>query len=77
MINAQELILRFNELPPDEQQVFIDYMESRREETFKVTHYSPEEMAIIDRRDEETRQGVNIEKYSSMSEARKALGLIQ
>ena len=69
---ADQIILEIKKLPPDEQRKIVDYVESTMEEYIE-TCYSPEDMAIIDRRDEDTRKGVNMESFSSMSEARKSL----
>lgn len=73
MKSTQEFIIQFDELPPEEQQVIIDYVVSKKDATLKSTHLSPEDMAVIDQRDEETQIGINVEIFSSMSEARKSL----
>ena len=75
MKTAEQIILEIKELPPKEQQKIIEFVDSTKEE-FLETCYSPEDMAIIDQRDEETRKGVNMESFSSMSEARKSLRLL-
>ena len=74
MKTAAEIILEIKELPLEERQKVVDYLNTNEEE-FIETCYSPENMAIIERRDEEARQGINVETFSSMSEARKSLGL--
>jgi len=75
MKTAEEIILEFQELPPEERQKVVEYVDSSREEAFPMTRYSSEDMAKIDHDLEEAEQGINIEEFSSMEEAIKSLGL--
>ncbi len=68
-MNAQDIILEIQKLPPDEKQIVFDYVIATDEEEFKVTKYSEEDLAILDQRYEEAKRGINVDRFSSMDEA--------
>jgi len=74
MKTAEEVIVIIQELPPEEREKVAEYLNAR-EEHFPEEHYSPEDIAKILQSGEEAERGINVESYSSMSEARKSLGL--
>ncbi len=75
MNTAKDCIEAFKKLPPEEKQAVIDFVYSIEEEEFKATQYSEDDLAKLDRRYEEAKQGINVEKFSSMEEAIKSLKL--
>ena len=75
MKTAEDAIAVIQELPPEEQQKVADYLTSGEEEYIEEENYSPEDIAKILKSGEEARQGINVETFSSMNEARKSLGL--
>jgi len=60
MKTAEEIILEFKELPPEEWQKVVEYVETAKENAFSITHYSPEDMAKIEHDLEEAKRGINI-----------------
>lgn len=72
-MNAQEIISEIEKLSPEEKQVVVDYVFSSEEEI--VTKYSEEDLAELDRRYEEAKKGINVDRFSSMDEACKFFGL--
>ncbi len=76
-MNAQEIIREIEKLPPDEKKVVFEFVETKRENISNTTHYSPEIMSQLDQDQDDCEKGINIEEYSSMTEARKALGLTE
>jgi hypothetical protein len=60
MQTDEDIILTINELPPEKKRIVIDYINAVKEESFKVTHYSPEVMVEIDRDAEEAKRGENV-----------------
>ena len=77
MNTALEYIEGFKNLPPEERQIVIDFVNStnEEEEDFVITHYSDDDLAELDRRYEEAKRGINVERFSSMDEALQSLGL--
>jgi len=88
MKTAEEIILEFKELPPEEWDKVVEYVDSVKEqeetnflnqafeeEYVEEENYSPEDIALLDRLQEEAEQGINVEEFSSMEEAIKSLGL--
>jgi hypothetical protein len=53
----------------------VDFVVSIQEETYIPTRYPPENLAKIDHDIEEAENGINVERFSSMDEALKSLGL--
>ncbi|MEW6236317.1 MAG: hypothetical protein AB1656_13100 [Candidatus Omnitrophota bacterium] len=60
MKTAEEIILEFKELPPEEWQKVVEYVEAAKENVFPITHYSPEDMADIEHDLEEAKRGENV-----------------
>lgn len=75
MKTAQEFIAEYQKLPLEEKQMVVDYVISTEIEVFPEEDYSPDDIAKILKSGEEAERGINVESFSSMSEARKSLGL--
>jgi len=60
MKTAEEIILEFKQLPPEEWQKVVEYIDSAREDAFQFTHYSSEDMAKIDHDLDEAERGINV-----------------
>ncbi len=60
MKTAQEIILEIQVLPPEERQIVVEYVESTKDEAFKITNYPPEVLEEIDRCAEEAKRGENV-----------------
>ncbi len=58
-MNAQEIIMEIEKLPQEEKQVVIEFAVSIREDAYKETDYSLEDMAKIDHDIEEAGRGEN------------------
>ena len=70
MNTALEYIEGFNNLPPEERQIVIDFVNStNEEEDFVITHYSDDDLAELDRRYEEAKRGINVSPELEDSEA--------
>jgi len=88
MKTAENVIADFRELAHDQQEKVIQFVISVKEqekanslnqafeeEYVEEENYSPEDIALLDRLQEEAEQGINVEEFSSMEEAIKSLGL--
>ena len=60
MITAAEIILEIKELSLEEREKVVDFVDSTRKETFQITQYSLEDVALLDQCDEEAEQGINV-----------------
>jgi len=73
MKTAEEIILEFKELPPEEWDKVVEYVDSVKEqeetnflnqafeeEYVEEENYSPEDIALLDRLQEEAEQGINM-----------------
>ncbi|MEW6236321.1 MAG: hypothetical protein AB1656_13120 [Candidatus Omnitrophota bacterium] len=74
MKTAEEVIAIIQELPPEERQKVAEYL-NESEEEFLEENYSPEDIALLDRLQDEAERGINVEEFASMEEAIKSLGL--
>lgn len=77
MKTAEEIILEFKELPPEEWKKVVDDVDSTRENTFQITQYSDKDLTLLDQRYQEAKNGINVDRFSSMEEAIQFLGLTE
>lgn len=73
MKTAEDAISILQELPPKEVQKVKEYLDA--EEEFQEEDYSPEDIEKILQAGEDLDRGINVEKFPSMKEAKKSLGL--
>ena len=60
MQTDEEIVSTIKELPLEKKRIVVDYINAVKEESFKVTHYSPEIMAEINHDAEEAKRGENV-----------------
>lgn len=60
MRTADEIILEIQELPPEERQKVADYLNAGDGGEFLEEDYSPEDIAKLDRIQDEVERGINI-----------------
>lgn len=60
MKTAEEVCQSIMELPPDKLRIVAEYIEEVKDDSFKVTCYSDEDMAKIEQDALEAKQGINV-----------------
>jgi hypothetical protein len=61
MKTTQDVIADYQALPPEEQQVVVEFFESNNGGEFKPTNYSAEIMAELDKDAKEAKKGINVD----------------
>lgn len=60
MVTAEEITLTIKALSPEKRQIVADFVNAVKDESFKITKYSDEDMAKIDQDAREAKQGINV-----------------
>jgi len=75
MKTTEEIIQALKELSPEERDKVTDSLTPENDAVFMEENYSEGDMAKIHHDAEEAAQGINVERFHSMADALKSLGL--
>ena len=60
MNTIEEITFTIKTLPPEKIRIVADFVNAVKDESFKITRYSYEDMAKIEQDARETKQGINV-----------------